>query len=335
MEIFINNKQIYLYFVFILINFFFYIKYEKIGYFLKLQDIPDSFRKKHKSKVFQLGGVIIFYNVLLFVLLNYLFDLGLFNIEKNSLFSFLFGSSLIFFIGLYDDSNSLRPFVKIFLITIVLFICISLDDSLNVNSLSFETFQYKISVEKINVFFSILCFLLFLNSINMFDGINLQSGIYSLIFISFLLIKENVFFELLVVLLFSMVFFLYLNYKNKIFLGDSGTLLLAFILGFIIIKSYNYEDIKFVEEIFILMAIPGIDMFRLFIYRIIKNKSPFSADRSHIHHYISNKLSYIFTNMILQGSFLISLILMSFIMKVYIIFFLLIFYFIMLYKFKY
>ena len=253
MEIFINNKQIYLYFVFILINFFFYIKYEKIGYFLKLQDIPDSFRKKHKSKVFQLGGVIIFYNVLLFVLLNYLFDLGLFNIEKNSLFSFLFGSSLIFFIGLYDDSNSLRPFVKIFLITIVLFICISLDDSLNVNSLSFETFQYKISVEKINVFFSILCFLLFLNSINMFDGINLQSGIYSLIFISFLLFKENVFFELLVVLLFSMVFFLYLNYKNKIFLGDSGTLLLAFILGFIIIKSYNYEDIKFVEEIFILM----------------------------------------------------------------------------------
>ena len=69
------------------------------------------------------------------------------------------------------------------------------------------------------------------------------------------------------------------------FLGDSGTYTLAFIISYIIIKSHNIEEI-YPEEIFIILSLPGLDMLRLFILRIFKGKNPFHSDRNHIHHLI-------------------------------------------------
>ena len=102
----------------------------------------------------------------------------------------------------------------------------------------------------------------------MFDGINLQLGIYSILFLSYLILIDVFISSLLIFIFIYVLVFLYLNHQNKIFLGDSGSLLLAYLLGYSVVKSYNYGEIKNVEEIFILMAIPGIDMFKMF--RILK-----------------------------------------------------------------
>ena len=123
----------------------------------------------------------------------------------------------------------------------------------------------------------------------MFDGINLQSSISSLIiffyisiFSKFCLAKySNYFF----------IFFCYLNYKNKSFLGDSGSLLLGFIISYIFIKLYNLKKIEFADDIVIFMIIPGIDLLRLFIIRLVDKRNPLSSDRLHLHHLLMNKFN--------------------------------------------
>jgi UDP-GlcNAc:undecaprenyl-phosphate GlcNAc-1-phosphate transferase len=93
---------------------------------------------------------------------------------------------------------------------------------------------------------------------------------------------------------------LWFNLKNKIFLGDSGTLLLSFIIGYVFIRSYNSGLIYSSDEIFLIMMIPGFELLRLAIHRIVSKKHPFKGDRNHIHHLIIDKKSYIFTLIVIQ-----------------------------------
>jgi UDP-GlcNAc:undecaprenyl-phosphate GlcNAc-1-phosphate transferase len=76
-------------------------------------------------------------------------------------------------------------------------------------------------------------------------------------------------------------------------MGDSGVYLITTILGISTITAYKSElsSIKTVEEIFLLFCIPGIDMFRLFLTRILNKKNPFKADKNHFHHLLKNKIS--------------------------------------------
>ena len=112
----------------------------------------------------------------------------------------------------------------------------------------------------------------------------------------------NNYFEVFFIsILFGLIIFLFLNHKYKSFLGDSGTYLLAFIFGYFFIKMYNQTTIIKVDQIVLFMIIPGVDLIRLFIIRIIKGKNPFTPDRNHLHHIISDKLSLIKTNLIIQN----------------------------------
>ena len=76
-------------------------------------------------------------------------------------------------------------------------------------------------------------------------------------------------------------------------MGDSGVFLLSSIFGLLLIKSYksNFSSIKSIEEIFILLMIPGLDMFRLFIERILRKNHPFKPDRNHFHHLLLKKFN--------------------------------------------
>ena len=105
----------------------------------------------------------------------------------------------------------------------------------------------------------------------MFDGINLQSSSYSIfIFLCILFFYTNTL--LIKILLIFLVSFSYLNYKNKAFLGDSGSLLIAFVISYIFIKLYNFGFINYSDEVVIYMLIPGLDLIRLFIIRILKKE---------------------------------------------------------------
>ena len=141
----------------------------------------------------------------------------------------------------------------------------------------------------------------------MFDGINLQSSFYSIIiFLSILLFYNN---SLIAkIILISIFAYSYLNMRNKSFLGDSGSLLVAFIIGYFFIKLYNREIINYTDEVVIYMLVPGIDLVRLFFKRLFLKRNPLSSDRFHLHHLLLSKYSFEKTILILTVLILIPII---------------------------
>ena len=92
----------------------------------------------------------------------------------------------------------------------------------------------------------------------------------------FYLLSKDIFPSLILAFIIANIIFLYLNFKNKIFLGDNGVFINSFIISYFIIKSYNYnlEASLKSDEILLLILIPTLDLIRLFISRIRNLKNP-------------------------------------------------------------
>ena len=266
-------------------------------------DPGDGIRKFQKNPVSLLGGTIILINILTFILIDVFFYnkiiIGELIVTNREVFTFFIGIILLYFFGLFDDKYNLSANYKLLISTFFVLLFIFLDDSLIIKNLEFSFLNYAIELKSFSIFFTLLCILLFINALNMFDGINCQVGSYC-IFIFLIFLSKNILTEFCLIMIISLLFFLILNFKEKVFLGESGVLILAFIISFIFIKSSNYQNrIFYADEIFMIMALPGIDMFRLFILRIYNGKHPFTSDRNHIHHLLLKHYSNIKTYMII------------------------------------
>ena len=124
----------------------------------------------------------------------------------------------------------------------------------------------------------------------MFDGINGQSSIF-FFFILFILVLKNYNIELVLTLVITNFFIFYQNLKDRIFFGDSGIYLLAVIISFFTIDAHK-SNLLFADEIVLILLLPGIDMLRLFIVRIIAKKNPFYPDREHLHHLLLKNFNF-------------------------------------------
>ena len=284
------NSNLFFFIFLFLLNLIIYFNFLKMSEYFNLYDLPNSSRKIHKKKTSILGGVIFFLN--LFSLFIYLIVFKIKNIfyyDNMFVVSFFIPLFLVFLIGLYDDKHNLKAEIKLFFVGILLFVVLNLDKSLIVQNLYFSSLEKSINLGNFAIPFTILCFLLFMNALNMFDGINLQVGTYLLMILIFIFFKDS--FQILsLIIFFPLVVFLFLNFSDRSFLGDNGSLLIAYLVSYLIIKTYNNEYSTFsIEEIFILMMLPGMDMFRLFIERIYNKKNPFKPDSKHIHHFLLKK----------------------------------------------
>ena len=141
--------------------------------------------------------------------------------------------------------------------------------------MKFSFLDHVIELKSFSIFFTLLFFFIFINALKMFDGINCQVGFFTILIFA-IIFSKNILPVICLILIISLLFFLILNFRGKIFLGESGILILAFIISYVFVKSSDIQsNIFFADEIFIIMALPGIDMFRLFI-RIYNGKSIFS-----------------------------------------------------------
>ena len=125
----------------------------------------------------------------------------------------------------------------------------------------------------------------------MYDGINLQSAIYFLT-LYIILFFNNVMPYVTITILLSLLIFIYFNFKEKTYLGDSGSFLLSFLTAYIFIKTYNYNRTFYAEEIILYMLLPGIDLLRMFIERLLNGQHPFNPDRRHLHFLLLDKFGY-------------------------------------------
>ena len=298
LEIFINLNLYVI--IFIILNIIIYFNFNYIKALINIYDEIGEDRKIHKERTPLLGGFIIFINTFFFLLLI--------NLDTNisSFFNLNFKITLIstimllfsFIIGVYDDQFNLKAFYKLFLITFIISVSSYHLDLVVIKEIRLSFFNSVLPLNYLSLFFSIFCYLIFLNAYNMYDGINLQNGLYAIgIFLYFILNNIEPFFSFILII--AVTNFLILNYRSRTFMGDSGTIFTSILIATIIIYNYNSGKIIHADEIFLLMIIPGLEIIRLFISRFINGKSPFNPDRNHLHHYLIEKYSIIKSNVIL------------------------------------
>jgi|688.fasta_scaffold187723_2 UDP-GlcNAc:undecaprenyl-phosphate GlcNAc-1-phosphate transferase len=284
---------------------------------INIYDHPDQKKKLHSKPIPLIGGWIFLFNLILFLVLK---QWVLSSLEKNIILC----SSFFLLIGIIDDKYNLSAYSKFISLAIGLFFFFSYNENLIIRDL--KIYDYNIYLNSYTrIFLSVFCVLLFVNAFNLFDGINLQSSLYGIYFLIFLFYK-GLFLEIILIIIISLILIIYLNSKNKIFMGDSGTLFLGSFISLLVIANYNIENSLTVDQIFLLMFLPGVDMFRLFIQRILCNQSPFAGDREHLHHYLLKIYGFKFTILFILTISILPSILSFFIDSKFVIIFFIIFY---------
>jgi UDP-GlcNAc:undecaprenyl-phosphate GlcNAc-1-phosphate transferase len=338
-------QYIYLLFFLIIVPVFFYLSFI-ISKKINLIDNPDNKRKLHFKPVLLVGGIffeIIFVIFFIIFFLNYKNILINFPNEKYADFFIIFISiSVLFLIGILDDKKNINPLLKLLLVFLTFYFSFYfLSNNFLLKKLIFFS-NYIFYLDKFSVIFTSLCFMLLLNASNMMDGINsLASIIFAIwIFIINIFLDVNSFYFFInCILIYALLIFSFINFKNKCFLGDGGCFVVITYIGYLTVYTYNInleQNLKFlnVESVFLLFLIPGVDMFRLFLVRIFNRKSPFAGDRSHFHHVLSKKYNVSKTLLIYSSLVFIPWLLyyLKTYLLLYLIFAVLIVYFYLLFK---
>ena len=274
---------------------------KKFSRFINIYDKPDKKLKKHKSNVPLVGGIIIIINIIIYSFLSLFFETPFKDIvvlNKEYISGFFLVTSF-FLLGLYDDKFKLNPDKKFFLSVVFCIFALTLNKNLLIENVNLSFLGRTIIFNEFSFFFTLFCVIILINSLNFYDGINGQSLIFFIIVFGYLSIQSPLQLFYLI-LIFVCIFVLFLNMQNKIFLGDSGVYLLGSILAILLIYEYNiFKTIRFADEIFLLLILPGLDLLRLTVMRILKGKNAFYGDRNHIHHLLIKSNGLIKTNLIL------------------------------------
>lgn len=257
----------------------------------KLYDIPDE-RKKHTARISPLGGMAIFGGMIISFVF---FTAHLANPALNSVLVALF---ILFITGVKDDLYPLTPYKKMLGQLLAVSIVILQGD------IRLESFYGLFEIHELPYFVSVsisyLFFLGVVNSFNFIDGINgLSSGIGIVVSVTFAIwfgyLEEPLFLILALSIAGSQLAFLRYNLVNaKIFMGDSGSMILGFLaalLAIYFLQSNERSDVVLLRHIDAMvfavsvLIIPIMDTVRVVFLRVfVLRKSPFHADRNHIHH---------------------------------------------------
>lgn len=256
----------------------------------KLYDVPDE-RKVHTHAVASLGGVGIFGGFLLASLLS--IQVGFLNPE----FQYFFAAALvIFFLGLKDDLVVLSASKKFIGQMVAASILIHLG-GIRLDSM-YGLFGFDQLPEGFALALSYLTIIVVINSFNLIDGIDglaASLGIFTmLIFGTYFFVNGYQSYALLAYALAGSLaaFLIFNHHPAKIFMGDSGSLMIGLVNAILVIKFINIANdpttaIPMASAValgFSILIIPLLDTLRVFSIRIFNGRSPFTPDKNHIHH---------------------------------------------------
>ncbi|MFA6150266.1 MAG: MraY family glycosyltransferase [Chitinophagaceae bacterium] len=261
----------------------------------KIFDQPDSYRKVHTDVIPNLGGIAIFLG---FSVIASLFI----NPEDFAHWNYIIAAILILFItGIKDDLINVNPSKK-FIAQIAASSIVAVLADYRLENLHGFLGIYEMPYT-MSLFVTIVGCTFISNAFNLIDGIDGLAGTIAIICSFFLGIAFAITGNyspaiISFALLGAVIGFLRYNYQPaKIFMGDSGSLVIGFIIAVLsiiltdVVKHFEGNILFHSPKAVLLGAlsllfIPVFDTFRVFTTRIIKGKSPFSADRTHLHHYL-------------------------------------------------
>ena len=258
-------------------------------YYKKFDDF--NHRSSHKVLATRTGGIGIFTCLMIISTIFYLNNIELFD------YSLFIPLGIMFVVGVYDDFYNADFKLKFLLQIIVAKILIDQGYVIiNYNGL-FGIYEVSWLLAQLSTIF---VFLVIVNAINFIDGIDglaVTEIIKAIIIIELFSFDYTNLNSLGFMVIFSMIPLYYFNFKKnrKIFLGDSGSLLLGTLIAIYIFYSLgdqysirsNWGMNKTLFSVLVLFY-PLVDLLRIFLIRIVNGKSPFHPDKNHIHHKFFN-----------------------------------------------
>ncbi len=255
---------------------------------IDLLDIPDR-RKVHKVSTPSLGGLAI---------IGSLFASLLFVLPFSAVAEVKFliaGILMVFVLGIRDDIASLDAKQKLVVQLLAAGLVV---EYAGVHLTDLQGFMGIFQLHPlVGKGLSIFIIVALTNSFNLIDGIDGLAGGLALIALLFLGINffhsgHQVLSLISISLASSIIAFLYFNwFPSKIFMGDTGSMSLGFILSILLISFINVSMPIFAEEIsapigvaVAMLIVPVYDTLRVLAKRMLGGKSPFKPDRNHIHH---------------------------------------------------
>ncbi|MEH6779905.1 MraY family glycosyltransferase [Maribacter arcticus] len=261
-----------------------------------LMDEPVE-RSSHTQKTPTLGGVGIFISFSLVLILFGIFA-DFIREDLIKLLTVIGASILLLFLGLKDDLLVISPrkkFVGQLLASLLVILATDVRIISMEGILGVYTMPYLVSV-----IFTLFVFVLIINAYNLIDGIDGLAGGIAVMVCGFLgvyyMLNDYLFMSLVsFVLIGAQCGFLEhnLSKSQKLFMGDSGSLFTGFLLAYVVVVFLNFNlmattEFRIENAPVLALAItsyPLFDTLRVFSVRMYQGKSPFDADRNHIHHH--------------------------------------------------
>ena len=247
-------------------------------------DIPTDTRRIHRQPIPRLGGLAIF--------AGFLLSLILFADITTQVRGILIGSVIIVVLGIIDDIITLRAYVKFFVQIFAALVAVYHGVVIEVFSNPFvfsgEEFVF---LGFLSIPITVIWIVGITNSVNLIDGLDgLAVGVSTIssvvmLIIALLLEEPNVAI-IMAGLTGACIGFLPYNFNPaKIFMGDTGALLLGYVLATVsIIGLFKFYAVVSFAAPFLVLAVPLFDTSFAFMRRLLKGQNPMSPDRGHFHH---------------------------------------------------
>lgn len=273
----------------------------------KLYDIPDA-RKVHVTPISSLGGFGIFAGFVLASLITITFD------GAPEFQYYMAAAFVIFFLGLKDDILIISP-IKKFIGQMLAVFLIIYKGGLQITSMHGFLGIYELP-ETFSLLLTYFAMLVIINAFNLIDGIDGLAGslglMASIVFGFYFLKVGSIPYSIMAFALAgSLIAFLIFNFEPaRIFMGDTGSLLVGLINSILVVKLINVGASPLVSLPlesspavgFVILLVPLMDTLRVFAIRMFNRRSPFSPDRNHVHHLLLDRgLSHRSIAIILTG----------------------------------
>ena len=252
---------------------------KRLAYRLGAVDKPN-YRKVHDHVMPRLGGLAIFVAFLIGVVILRPMD--------ESMIAILIGSFVIIVTGVLDDMYEISPKAKLLGQTLAAAIVIFFGD-IQIEFINLP-FGGELNFGYLSIPLTLIWIIGITNAINLIDGLDgLAAGVSTIALLTLAAmasIMGNVFVLAIALLLAasSSGFLFYNFHPAKIFMGDTGSLFLGFMIS--VLALLGFKNVAFVSLVIpiIMLGVPISDTFFAIVRRLLNKQPPFSPDKSHLHH---------------------------------------------------
>ena len=270
-----------IFFISLFVAYLFTILAKNIASSIGAIDKPSDI-KIHNKSIPRLGGLAIYVAFLISMILVYYFNNNLYFISKNNMIGIFIGGTIVFFTGLIDDIVTVKASYKLLIQAIAASILFFYGIRMNL----FPNLW-------ISYIFTIIYVVGSYSAMDMIDGLDgLATGITTICSTFFLIVfwqqgNEFGIFISLILIGSSLGFLKHNFFPANIFMGDSGSMLVGFLLATLMIVFTNqpYNLFRFLIPILIL-GVPILDNFLTFLYRFREGKSFLAGDLNHFYNQV-------------------------------------------------